>query len=126
MNKNKQKPKKSKKNKQKKEVFLKTLVQNLGNITKTCEKTGISRGAHYLWLENDEEYRKAYEEIPEIEKDKYKEAFDKLIAKEHPAAVIFAMKAKLGWVETQKIEHGGELRQSINWQEVYKKAQEDK
>lgn len=37
-------------------------LADCGNITKSCEKIGISRVTPYLWRDKDEEFKKAWEE----------------------------------------------------------------
>ena len=47
----------------KKEVVLDLLKKNLGNITDTCEKAGIDRTTYYLWLNKDEKFKQAIENL---------------------------------------------------------------
>jgi hypothetical protein len=45
----------------KKVKMLEALFETLGNVKAASEKVGISRGIHYHWLSEDQEYLAAYE-----------------------------------------------------------------
>ena len=46
-----------------KTLLLKALQKSLGIVTEACEKAELSRTQHYKWYKEDEEYRKAVQEI---------------------------------------------------------------
>ena len=51
------------KNRQHKKAMLEALEKSLGVVTSACKSVGIGRSTHYLWLDNDPEYRRAVEDI---------------------------------------------------------------
>jgi len=48
-----------------KKAMLSALKASFGRVSMAAEAVGINRCTHYDWLEKDEEYRQAYEEINE-------------------------------------------------------------
>jgi hypothetical protein len=106
-----------------KKAMLKALKANLGIVSKSCEAVGISRGAHYLWMNNDPEYKEAVEEIDESVIDFAESKLHELIdgpmkevltdegiqqVKDSPvpSAVIFYLKTKgkkRGYIERTEI-----------------------
>lgn len=47
----------------KKELVIDLMKKSLGNITYTCEKAQIERKTYYNWLERDEKFKEAIENI---------------------------------------------------------------
>lgn len=88
-----------------KDMFDNLLV-TLGNVTSSAQKTGISRGTHYLWMNTDENYRQWINEIENHQIDFYETALHRLIQDGNVAAIIFALKCKgkkRGWFEKNEI-----------------------
>jgi hypothetical protein len=52
----------------KKNAFLEVFAK-IGNVTRAAQAVGISRKTHYDWLDDDEQYRKQYEESLETFKE---------------------------------------------------------
>ncbi len=46
--------------------MLKALVKRLGVVSYAAKDVGLSRQAHYNWLNEDEKYKSAYELITEV------------------------------------------------------------
>lgn len=46
--------------------MLKALQSTLGVVTTACEIVGIDRGTHYLWMNNDEEYKAQVESLSDL------------------------------------------------------------
>lgn len=46
-----------------KELVLDLMKKSLGNITYTCEKAEIDRTTYYMWINKDEKFREAIENI---------------------------------------------------------------
>ena len=118
----------------KKKLMIQNLVNSLGNITRSAEKTGIDRTTHYDWLERDEAYKEAFEGIDDFQVDFYEDALKLLVKDKVPSAIIFALKCKgkkRGWVEKQEISLSGGLDNSVKvkdlsslWEEVKKEKNE--
>jgi hypothetical protein len=96
--------------KKKKELLLIALEKSLGVITTAIKSVGINRGTYYLWINNDEEFKKAVDELPDIALDFAESKLHSLIQDKNPTAIIFFLKTKgkhRGYVEKQEIEHQG-------------------
>lgn len=91
----------------KKKAFLELLEKNLGIVTTTCKATGIARSTYYLWREQDEEFRKATEQVQDVAVDFVEGKLYTRINEGSDAAIIFYMKTRgrsRGYVEKQEIE----------------------
>jgi hypothetical protein len=96
--------------------MLKALVKTMGNVTKSCEMTGINRRSHYEWLREVPAYRAEYDFVNDVEADFLIEAFKKLVAEGNPAAIIFGLKTKAkhrGYVERHEFVHHNRTNNSI-------------
>lgn len=60
-------------------AFIKALKENRFNVSKACDKVGVSRQAHYRWLEESPEYKEAYENLRESILDIAEEGLVELI-----------------------------------------------
>jgi hypothetical protein len=60
-------------------AFIKALKQNRFNVSKACDVVGVSRQAHYRWLEEDPDYKQAYEDLSESVLDLAEESLIELI-----------------------------------------------
>lgn len=110
--------------------FIKALKKNRFNVSKACEIVGVSRQAHYQWLENDEVYKQAYSELTESVLDiaeesllelvqgAYKEVIDKdnqvRVLKEPPHAqsvmyLLDRLGKKRGYVNKETIDNDNVL-----------------
>lgn len=86
----------------KKKAMLEALHKTLGVITPACKSVGIARQTHYDWINNDPEYKKAVQELPEIALDFVEAQNYKQIKEGNTAAIIFYLKTKgksRGYVE---------------------------
>ena len=91
----------------KKRAMVEALTKSLGIVKMACESVGISRNTHYRWLKEDEAYKSACNNLPEVVLDFAEHHLHKLISEGNPAATIFYMKTKgkgRGYVERQEIE----------------------
>ena len=50
----------------KKNAMIKALQSTLGVVTTACQMVGIDRKTHYLWMNNDEDYRKQVESLSDL------------------------------------------------------------
>jgi hypothetical protein len=91
----------------KKQAMIEALTKSLGVVKMACETVGISRQTHYNWLKEDDAYRTACDNLPEVVLDFAEHHLHKLISQGNPAATIFFLKTKgkaRGYVERQEIE----------------------
>ena len=91
----------------KKAAMVEALTKALGIVKMACESVGISRNTHYRWLKEDEAYKEACDNLPEVVLDFAEHHLHKLISQGNPAATIFYMKTKgkhRGYIERQEIE----------------------
>ena len=95
----------------KKEMFIKNLRKNLGNITDACNAIKISRQTYYDWKNTDDEFKQECENIPEELLDIAEHALLTEIkdpkSKGHTTAYIFYLKTKgkkRGYDERHQIE----------------------
>lgn len=101
----------------KKKKMYDNLIETLGNVTKSAERTGIERTTHYLWLRTDTNYKDWIDNIEDHQVDFYETALHQLIKDKNPTAVIFALKCKgkkRGYVERQEIEHSGNINNTVS------------
>ena len=93
-----------------KTAMLKALEANLGIVTKSCEAVGISRQTHYNWMKDDNDYKKAVDELENVALDYAEGKLHNQIEKENATAIIFYLKTKgkkRGYIERQEISHEG-------------------
>jgi hypothetical protein len=57
------------KTEQHKKAMLEALEKSLGVVTTACKSVGIGRTTHYMWLDEDPEYRRNVESISDIAVD---------------------------------------------------------
>lgn len=116
--------------------MLEALKKTFGRVSMAAEMVGINRCTHYKWLEQDAEYKEAFEEINEAAIDFVEsKLFEKItgvsvqretmagpeIYEQPPSdtAIIFYLKTKgkkRGYVEKQEIEHSGSgIMAKIEW-----------
>ena len=91
----------------KKVAMVQALTKSLGVVKMACESVGISRQTHYNWIKDDEAYKQACDNLPEVVLDFAEHHLHKLISQGNPAATIFLLKTKgkkRGYVERQEIE----------------------
>lgn len=90
--------------------MIEALIKCLGIVTTACKEVGISRQTHYEWYKEDEEYRKAVEDVGDVALDFAESMLHKQIQDKDTAATIFYLKTKgkkRGYIEKQEFEHSG-------------------
>ena len=90
-----------------KKAMLSALEKSLGIVTSACAKVGISRVTHYIWLKEDEEYRKSVEDVENIALDFAESQLHKQIGEGSTQATTFYLSRKgkgRGYVERQEIQ----------------------
>lgn len=107
----------------KKKAVLQALENTLGVVTHACQKAGVGRKTFYEWLQKDEEFKKAVQDIDNVVLDFAESKLYSQIKENNTTATIFYLKTKgkhRGYVEKQEIEHSGEIKEiqvSINTNE---------
>ena len=78
----------------------------MGKVTQVCQMVGIHRATDYDWMNSDEDYKSAVEDLGDVALDFAESKLHKLIDSGNPAATIFYLKTKgknRGDVERQEI-----------------------
>lgn len=91
-----------KKKESKKKKLLNALEDSLGIVTLACKSAGISRGIYYKYINSDESFKKAAEEISEVALDLAEHSLLTQIKAGETTATIFYLKTKgrkRGYVE---------------------------
>ena len=84
------------------------LEKTLGIVTTACKNADVARSTHYNWMNEDEEYRKAVEDIDNIAVDFAESKLHKQIEKGDTTSIIFYLKTKgkrRGYIERQEIDY---------------------
>jgi len=101
---------------QHKKALLEALEQSLGVVTSACKKVGIGRTTFYLWMNDDEEFKKQVDDISNVALDFAESQLHKQIKDGSAAATIFYLKTKgkkRGYVERQEITGADGLPSNI-------------
>lgn len=88
-----------------KAVMLSNLTRSLGNISASCDKTGISRQTYYQWLEDDPEFAKEVAHIKERSVDFVEGCLFQQIKNGNATSTIFFLKTRArhrGYVEVRE------------------------
>ena len=100
----------------KKKAMIDTLVKSLGVVTLACKEVGIARQTHYVWYNEDLEYKKAVDDISDVALDFAESMLHKKIQDKDTIATIFYLKTKgkkRGYIERQETEHFGKIKISF-------------
>ena len=95
------------KTEQHKRAMLDALEKSLGVVTVACKAVGIGRTTHYLWMQEDAEYRAAVEGLSDVALDFAESQLHKQIKDGNSTATIFFLKTKgkkRGYIERQEVE----------------------
>jgi hypothetical protein len=95
-----------------KKAMIEAMEKSLGVVTTAAKTVGIARSTHYLWMNEDEEYKKAVEDISDVALDFAESKLHKQIRDGDTTATIFYLKTKgkkRGYVEKREIEHSGKM-----------------
>lgn len=90
-----------------KKAMLVALEKSLGIVSTACKEIDISRQTHYRWQTEDEEYKRAVDDISEAAIDVAESELHKLIKKGDTTAIIFYLKTKgkkRGYIERQEVD----------------------
>ena len=92
--------------------MIEALRELKGNVSKACEKCGITRQTHQNWMEADADYKQIVENIKEATLDHVENKLMELIDDGDTTATIFYLKTqgkKRGYVETERKEISGKM-----------------
>jgi len=95
------------KTEQHKRAMLDALEKSLGVVTAACKAVGIGRTTHYLWMQEDAEYKAAVEGLSDVALDFAESQLHKQIKEGNSTATIFFLKTKgkkRGYIERQEVE----------------------
>jgi hypothetical protein len=95
------------KTEQHKKAMLDALEKSLGVVTSAAKTVGVGRTTHYLWMQEDKEYKAAVEELSDVAIDFAESQLHKQIKEGNSTATIFFLKTKgkkRGYVERQEVD----------------------
>jgi hypothetical protein len=95
------------KTEQHKRAMLDALEKSLGVVTAACKAVGIGRTTHYLWMQEDAEYKAAVEGLSDVALDFAESQLHKQIKEGNSTATIFFLKTKgkkRGYIERQEVD----------------------
>jgi hypothetical protein len=87
--------------------MIEAMEKSLGIVTTACRSVGISRDTHYRYLREDDDYRRAIENIEGMALDLAESKLHQEILNGNTACIIFFLKTKgkkRGYVEKQEVE----------------------
>lgn len=73
--------------------FIEKYFENNGNISKSCEEVGISRGTYYNWIK-EPEFKEHLNQMEDIKIDYVENKLFELIDKGNVTAIIFYLNNK--------------------------------
>lgn len=100
----------------KKAAMLKALEKSLGVVSTACRAIGIDRTTHYRWYADDQEYKKACDDLKDVTLDFAESQLHKQIQEGNTTATIFLLKTlgkKRGYVERQEIQHDTDISSKV-------------
>jgi len=99
-------PPKNNKKQRTKKAILQALQKSLGVVTEACDKVGINRTTFYKYYNEDQEFRKAADEMQEVSLDFAESQLFEQMRNGSAAATIFYLKTKgkkRGYIEKSEI-----------------------
>ena len=87
-----------------KRKLIEAMEKSLGVITSACKSCECSRQTYYDFMREDEEFKKAIENLKQISHDFVLTQLYKNIEKGKEASVFFYMKTQMGWIEKTKMD----------------------
>lgn len=101
-----------------KKAMIEALEKSLGVVTTAAKTAGIARSTHYQWMQDDEEYKKAVEDLSDVALDFAESKLFKSIEGGSDTATIFFLKTKgkkRGYVEKSELDVNGSM--NLTWKE---------
>ena len=100
-----------------KKAFIEAMYKCLGIVSKAAELSGIARGSHYRWMDEDPEYKREIESVPDYVLDFVEDKLHTLIKDQDTTATIFYLKTKgkkRGYIERSEVDMSGNVGVNIN------------
>jgi hypothetical protein len=101
-----------------KSAMVEALEKSLGIVTTACKTVGIARSTHYNWMESDEDYKKAVEDIADIALDFAESQLHKQIQGGEVSSTIFYLKTKgkkRGYIERTELSASVAMTEKPLW-----------
>jgi hypothetical protein len=108
-----------------KKAMIEALEKSLGVVTTACKSVGISRGTHYDWLNNDEDYKRQVEDLKNVALDFVESKLFKNINEGKETSIIFYLNNQglsRGYSRKQEVIHSGGF--VLNETKTYEKPKE--
>lgn len=102
----------------KKQEMLLALEKSLGIVTPACKSVGIARQTHYRWLAEDELYKQLVKDVLMEKRDFAETQLYKLVQKQNPQAVFYAMRINKDRGYSDSVELSGADREPIKFVEI--------
>lgn len=102
-----------------KDVLLKHLEQNMGNVTLACHFAQCNRSTYYRWIKEDNQFKQSVDDIQEAALDICEAEMWKLIKDGNVPTILFYLKTKgkkRGYIERQEIT--GSDGNPLVWKEI--------
>lgn len=99
-----------------KKRMLAALEKSLGIVSAAAKKAGITRPTHYNWMRDDEDYRKAVEDIENVTIDFVEGRLLQRINSDSDTAIIFYLKTKgraRGYIERSAVDANVNLNKPV-------------
>jgi len=90
-----------------KKAILESLEKSLGVVTTACKSVGIGRTTFYTYYNEDEEFKKAVDDIGNVALDFAESQLHKQIGDGNSSATIFYLKTKgkkRGYIERSELD----------------------
>ncbi|MFQ5786721.1 MAG: hypothetical protein ACE5H1_01945 [Thermodesulfobacteriota bacterium] len=103
-----------------KKAVIEALEKSLGVVTTACKKAGVGRTQFYNWLQADQKFKQAVDEMKNVALDFAESKLFENINKNREASVIFYLKTQgksRGYIERQEVTgaNGNALITSMNF-----------
>jgi hypothetical protein len=111
-----------------KKLLIQALEKSMGIVTTACREVGISRDRFYGYLKTDPDFKKAVDDIYDIQLDFVEGQLFKNIAAGEKSSILFYLKNKgksRGYAEHLDITSGGDKIQNITFEIINKRKDDD-
>jgi hypothetical protein len=112
-----------------KKKLLQALEDHHGIVTNACKAVNVGRSTFYKWINEDEDFKKAVDEVQDVAIDFVESKLFQQIDEGNPTSTIFYLKTKAkkrGYIERQEIVHDGKLDNTIVEWRIHKDEPGDK
>jgi len=91
-----------------KKLMLEALEKTLGIVTSACKKVGVSRSQFYTWCRDDDDFKKAVDNVEGMALDFAESKLMENIGSKKETSIIFYLKTKgkkRGYIEKQEVDY---------------------